>query len=138
MINLLTILLITLSQMVTPCANCELEHPIIEYGYVVETFGNSAIFEVQGGEIIEWYLGDEPVSVEVGDSVTIVACEVVAVNGKVFEKNILTDFQVDDMIKEWQGGGHMNKLQEIEQLIEMGWDEDSAWRMVYGLDGSEE
>ena len=29
----------------------------------------------------------------------------------------------------------MNKLQEIEQLMDMGWDEDSAWHMVYGSDG---
>lgn len=32
----------------------------------------------------------------------------------------------------------MNKLEQIEELIDLGWDEDSAWTMVYGSDGKEE
>lgn len=82
MTKLIATLFLTLTQVVTPCNNCDLNHPIIQNGYVVEMFGNSAIFEVHNGELIEWYLGDEPTSITVGDSVTIVDCELLAVNGK--------------------------------------------------------
>lgn len=85
MTKLISTLFLALTQIAVPCNNCDLNHAIIQNGYVVETFGNSAIFEVHDGELIEWYLGDEPTSIKIGDSVTIVDCELLTVNGEVIK-----------------------------------------------------